>query len=94
MYKLIGSAKSRAFRVMWMLEELGEPYEHDAVDPRSPEALAVNPSAKVPAFLDGKDLIIDSVRSASIWQTNTANSPTRQAPSRVQAGQFHPPGAG
>jgi predicted HAD superfamily Cof-like phosphohydrolase len=27
MYKLIGSPKSRAFRVMWMLEELGEAYD-------------------------------------------------------------------
>ncbi len=61
MYKLIGSAKSRAFRVMWILEELGEAYEHDAVDPHSPEALAANPSAKVPAFMDGEDVIIDSV---------------------------------
>jgi len=61
MYKLIGSAKSRAFRVMWMLEELGEAYEHDSAAPRSSEALAVNPSAKVPAFMDGDDVIIDSV---------------------------------
>ncbi len=61
MYKLIGSAKSRAFRVMWMLEELGEPYKHDSAAPRSPEALAVNPSAKVPAFMDGDDIIVDSV---------------------------------
>lgn len=61
MYKLIGSAKSRAFRVMWMLEELGEAYEQDSVAPRSPEALAVNPSAKVPVFMDGDDVIIDSV---------------------------------
>ncbi len=61
MYKLIGSPKTRAFRVMWMLEELGEPYEQEAVAPHSPEALAVNPSAKVPAFMDGGELILDSV---------------------------------
>jgi glutathione S-transferase len=61
MYKLIGSAKSRAFRVMWMLEELGEAYEQDSAAPRSPEALALNPSAKVPAFMDGDDVILDSV---------------------------------
>jgi len=61
MYKLIGSAKSRAFRVMWMLEELGETYEHDRAAPRSPEALAINPSAKIPALIDGDDVILDSV---------------------------------
>ena len=26
MYTLVGATKSRAFRVMWMLEELGQDY--------------------------------------------------------------------
>ena len=37
MYKVIGSVKTRAFRVIWMLEELGEPYELIAAAPRSDE---------------------------------------------------------
>ena len=61
MNKLIGTPMTRAFRVMWMLEELGEAYEQEPAAPRSPEALAVNPSAKVPALMDGDEVIIDSV---------------------------------
>ncbi len=61
MYKLIGTPKTRAIRVLWMLEELGVEYEMDPVGPRSKEALAVNPSGKVPALQVGDDVIIDSV---------------------------------
>ena len=61
MYKVIGSTKSRALRVMWMLEELGQPYEHLPVAPRSDEALAHNPLGKIPALVDGEDVLTDSV---------------------------------
>ncbi|MGY9039234.1 MAG: glutathione S-transferase N-terminal domain-containing protein, partial [Rhodobacterales bacterium] len=43
MYKVIGATKSRAMRVMWMLEELGQPYEHVPCGPRSDEAKQYNP---------------------------------------------------
>ena len=61
MYTLIGSPKSRAFRVMWMLEELGLPYEHVPTPPRDPSLAAINPSGKVPILKDGNNYIIDSV---------------------------------
>lgn len=61
MYKLIGSLHTRAIRVLWMLEELGAEYEIDPVKPRSEEALAVNPSGKVPMLQVGDDVIVDSV---------------------------------
>lgn len=61
MYKLIGSPKTRALRVLWMLEELGADYEIDPAGARSDGALAVNPSGKVPALKVGDDVIIDSV---------------------------------
>ncbi|EEB82997.1 glutathione S-transferase family protein [Roseobacter sp. GAI101] len=61
MYKVIGATKSRALRVMWMLEELGEPYEHIACGPRSDEAKQYNPSGKIPALVDGDDVLTDSV---------------------------------
>jgi glutathione S-transferase len=32
-YKVIGSTKSRAMRVLWMLEEMGLPYDHIAARP-------------------------------------------------------------
>lgn len=61
MYKVIGSPKTRAFRVMWMLHELGEPFELDPVPPRDATLAAINPSLKVPILQDGSDYVIDSV---------------------------------
>ena len=60
MYKIIGTASSRAGRVIWMLEELGLPYAHVAAKPRSPEAIAANPAGKVPVLIDGAATITDS----------------------------------
>jgi glutathione S-transferase len=61
MYTVIGSPKTRAFRVMWMLEELGQPYEIDPTPPRDKKLEAINPSLKVPILKDGDDYVIDSV---------------------------------
>ena len=61
MYTVIGPQKSRAMRVLWMLEELGEPYEHIPAPPRSEEAVRYNPSGKVPALLDGDAVLTDSM---------------------------------
>lgn len=61
MYKLIGGKKSRAFRVLWALEELELEYEHVLAAPRSDEVRALNPSGKIPAFLDGDECLLDSV---------------------------------
>ena len=66
MYQIIGHPMSRAFRLMWMLEELGQPYEIDPVSPQSEAARAINPSGKVPLLRDGDHLIADSV-AASIY---------------------------
>jgi glutathione S-transferase len=61
MYTLIGTLKTRAFRVAWMLNELGQPFAHDPMPPRDPKLAAINPSLKVPVLKDGDDYIIDSV---------------------------------
>ncbi len=61
MYTVIGTTKSRALRVLWMLEELGEPYRHVAAEPRSEEVRQYNPSGKVPALLVDDQPITDSV---------------------------------
>lgn len=61
MYTVIGSPKTRAFRVMWMLEELGQPYSIDPALPRDKKLETINPSLKVPVLQDGADYVIDSV---------------------------------
>jgi glutathione S-transferase len=60
MYTVIGSPKTRAFRLVWMLEELGQPYEIEPTLPRDMTLAAINPSLKVPVLKDGEDYIIDS----------------------------------
>jgi glutathione S-transferase len=60
MYKVIGKVQSRAFRVLWMLEEIGQPYELIEAAPRSPEVVALNPSGKVPVLVDGDATLLDS----------------------------------
>lgn len=61
MYKLIGDLKTRALRVVWMLEELGEPYSLDPRRPHDPAVYQLNPSGKVPVLIDGDAAISDSV---------------------------------
>lgn len=60
MYELHGSTRSRTFRVLWMLEELGVEYTHLNTGPRSPEIYALNPLGKVPALKDGDAVLTDS----------------------------------
>ena len=61
MYTLIGSPATRAFRVVWCLEELGLDYEIVPAAPGGDDIKKVNPSGKVPALKVGDDIIIDSV---------------------------------
>ena len=60
MYKIFGIAQSRTFRVLWMLEEIGERYEHIPAKPHSSEIIKLNISGKVPVLLDGDDILTDS----------------------------------
>ena len=57
MLTLYGSMASRAHRVVWMLRELGVPYEHVPTafqdgSTRQPAFLAINPNGRVPALDD------------------------------------------
>ncbi|PIE09800.1 MAG: glutathione S-transferase [Rhodobacterales bacterium] len=57
MYEVIGSAKTRAFRVLWMLEELDQDYDHLPESPGSEEARTLSPTGKLPAMkVDGETL--------------------------------------
>ncbi len=60
MYTVIGSVGSRTARVLWMLEELGQPYTHVPAPPRSDGVTAVNPAGKVPVLVVDGTPITDS----------------------------------
>ena len=57
--------QSRSMPAVWMLEEIGVPYEVTVVDVRTgegqkPEYLAINPMGKVPALRHGASVITES----------------------------------
>lgn len=60
MYTVIGNVRSRAARVIWMLEELGQAFEHIPAPPRSEGVTAVNPAGKVPVLIADGTPITDS----------------------------------
>ncbi len=60
MYTVIGSTQSRTARVLWMLEELDQPYEHVPASPRSPGVARFNPAGKVPVLVEDGTPITDS----------------------------------
>jgi glutathione S-transferase len=66
MIKVYGVPMSRALRAMWMLEELGQPYEVEKVDfrdggTRKPEFLKINPNGHIPAMRDGDVTLFESM---------------------------------
>ena len=66
MLRLYGSARSRGLRTLWMLGELGIPYEHKDYLPRSaetktPEFRALNPNGRVPVIDDDGFVLSESM---------------------------------
>jgi glutathione S-transferase len=60
---------SRAANVVWMLEEVGTPYELRWVDfhagaHKTPEVLALNPMGKLPILVDGEAVVTESAAIA------------------------------
>jgi glutathione S-transferase len=61
---LYHASPSRSSVVLWMLEELGEPYDIHLLnlqkgENREPDYLAINPMGKVPALRDGDTVITE-----------------------------------
>lgn len=66
MITLYGVTTSRAFRCLWMLEELGLPYRREKLDfhgpeLQSPEYLAINPNGRIPTLRDGDCILWESM---------------------------------
>lgn len=59
--KVIGTVASRAFRVLWLCEEIGIDYELVKAPAGSDDAKRINPTGKIPALLVDDTLLTDSV---------------------------------
>ena len=62
--KIYGPTASRAARALWIVHELGIPFEHVALemkDLKGPEFLKINPNGKVPAMVDGDFKLFESM---------------------------------
>lgn len=64
--QIYGVARTRAFRALWVAEELGIPYEHRPVEigdagARTPEFLALNPNGRLPVIIDGDFVLPESL---------------------------------
>jgi glutathione S-transferase len=66
MLKLYGNVRSRATRCLWMLEEIGAPYQlvektTKAEDLQSADYLRLNPNARIPTLVDGDTVLWESM---------------------------------
>ncbi len=62
--KIYGPTASRAARALWIVHELGIPFEHVAMemkDLKGAEYLKINPNGKVPALVDGDFKLFESM---------------------------------
>ncbi len=87
---LYGVLRSRATRNVWLLDELGVPYEHVPViqvyrlpDPdapgaplhtASPEFKRINPNARIPALTDG-DLVMNESLAINLYLAKKVGGP-------------------
>src|SRR6202011_3029342 len=66
MLQLYGNARSRAMRCLWMLEEVGQPYQLvdkslRADDLHNTDYLKLNPNARIPTLVDGEVVLWESM---------------------------------
>lgn len=66
MIQIYGVPMSRAFRPLWLAEELGVPYQNVPThfangDTRRPDYLAINPNGHIPALVDGDVKLFESM---------------------------------
>ena len=66
MLQIYGNPRSRAIRCLWMLEEVGQPYQlvdksTRADDLQASEYLRLNPNARIPTLVDGDVVLWESM---------------------------------
>jgi glutathione S-transferase len=86
--RIYGIARTRAFRALWIAEELGLVYEHLPIEigeagARSPEFLALNPNGRLP-FIDDDGFVLFESLAITLYLAKK-HSPGRLYPAALQA---------
>ena len=79
MLQLYGNPRSRAMRCLWMLEEVGRPYQlvertTRADDLQTAEYLRLNPNARIPTLVDG-DLVLWESMAINLYLSQRYDGP-------------------
>jgi glutathione S-transferase len=87
MLQLYGNERSRAIRCLWMLEEVGKPYQLvdkslRADDLHSAEYLRLNPNARIPTLVDG-DLVLWESMAINLYLAQKYDRPMHCASAEV-----------
>jgi glutathione S-transferase len=86
--RIYGIARTRAFRALWIAEELGLVYQHLPIEigeagARSPEFLALNPNGRLP-FIDDDGFVLFESLAITLYLAKK-HSPGRLYPAALQA---------
>lgn len=87
MLQLYGNSRSRAIRCLWMLEEVGTPYQlvektTRADDLQTAEYLRLNPNARIPSLVDG-DLVLWESMAINLYLAQKYDGPMHCASPEV-----------
>src|SRR5437870_4110868 len=87
MLQLYGNPRSRAMRCLWMLEEVGRPYQlvektTRADDLQTAEYLRLNPNARIPTLVDG-DLVLWESMAINLYLAQKYDGPMHCASAEV-----------
>ena len=87
MLQLFGNPRSRAMRCLWMLEEMGQPYQlieksTRADDLQSAEYRQLNPNARIPTLVDG-DLVLWESMAINLYLAQKYEGPMHCASPEV-----------
>ncbi len=85
--RIYGVARTRAFRAIWMANELGLDYEHVPIETgpagaRKPEYLAINPNGRLPAIKDD-DFVLWESQAITLYLAKK-HSPGRLYPATLE----------
>jgi glutathione S-transferase len=85
--------EGRGFRVVWLLEEMGLPYQLRSVNllagvENDPEYLAVNPAGFIPALRDGDVTMVESIAIMEYLIARYGPTPLAPAPHDATFGAY------